>query len=256
MNISIIQPDLVWEDKTANFNNLSRLISPLFNKTGIVILPEMFNTGFSMDPEKLNELPGRETFEWMLNLSQKGNFGLCGSYIIKENEHYYNRWVFVSPEKEYWQYDKRHLFSMGGEDKLFSIGKTRLVFTFRGVRISPNICYDLRFPVWSRNRNDFDLLIYAANWPNVRREVWNILLKARAIENQCYVAGANRIGTDSNGIEYCGDSMIINPRGETIGAAKPNEECSLSGDISMTVLSDFRKRFPVQNDSDNFSIDF
>jgi omega-amidase len=256
MNISIIQPDLVWEDKTANFANLGRIISPLFNKTDIVILPEMFNTGFSMDPEKLNELPGGETFEWMRYLSQKGDFGLCGSYIVMEYGHFYNRWVFVSPEKEYWGYDKRHLFSMGGEDKLFSRGKKRLVFTFRGVRICPNICYDLRFPVWSRNRNDCDLLIYAANWPNVRQEVWYTLLKARAIENQCFVAGSNRVGSDNNGIEYCGGSMLISPIGELIKAARLNEEYSITGAISITELSDFRKKFPVQNDADNFSIDF
>ena len=150
MKISIIQPDLAWEDKTDNFTILGRLISPLFNKTDIVILPEMFNTGFSMDPEKLSELPHAETFEWMLNLSLKGNFGLCGSYIVKENDNFYNRWVFVSPEKENWYYNKRHLFSMGGEDRFFSCGKDRLVFTFRGVRISPYICYDLRFPIWAR----------------------------------------------------------------------------------------------------------
>jgi omega-amidase len=256
MHISIIQPNLVWEDKTANFNNLSRLISPLFNKTDIVVLPEMFNTGFSMDTEKLCELSGGETFEWMMNLSQNGNFGICGSYIVKENDNFYNRWIFISPEKEFWKYDKRHLFSMGGEDKSFTRGKTRLLFTFRGLRISPYICYDLRFPVWSRNRNDCDMLIYAANWPNVRQDAWNILLKARAIENQCFVAGSNRVGSDNNGLEYCGDSMLISPKGEVIKSANLSEECSLTGDISLTELFDFRKKFPVQNDVDSFNIDY
>jgi omega-amidase len=256
MNISIVQPDLGWEDKTANFSNLSRMISPLFNKTDIVILPEMFNTGFSINPEKLSELPGTETLKWMLNLSQQGNFGLCGSYIVKENGKYFNRLVFVAPDNQTWHYDKRHLFSMGGEDKIFSAGKNRLVFNFRGVNISPYICYDLRFPVWSRNRNDCDLIIYSANWPEVRRDVWNTLLKARAIENQCYVAGANRIGTDGNGIGYCGDSILISPKGDAICTANRNEEGSLTGEISMTELADFRKKFPVQKDADGFSIDF
>ena len=256
MKITIVQPDLIWEEKTANFRNLEALISPLLNKTDIIILPEMFNTGFSMNPGKLSESPGSETFEWMLRISERGNFGICGSYIIKEEDHYYNRWVFVSPEEESWCYNKRHLFSIGGEDKLFSLGKERLVFRFRGMRISPNICYDLRFPVWSRNRNDYDLLINSANWPESRREVWNTLLKARAIENQCFVAGSNRIGIDGAGINYCGDSMIIGPKGEILARSKVDEQESISYDISLSELSDFRSKFPVQKDADNFSIDF
>jgi len=256
MKISIIQPDLKWEDKSGNFRNLGELISPLYKKSDIVVLPEMFNTGFSMNPEKLCESPESETFDWMKNIAEKGNFGLCGSYIVKENMKFFNRWVFVTPEKESWYYDKRHLFSMAGEAKFFSSGKNRLIFSFRSMRISPFICYDLRFPVWSRSRNDFDLMIFAANWPESRREVWSTLLKARAIENQCYVAGANRIGTDGKGIKYCGDSVIVNPRGEIIASANFSEECSVSGEISLTELSDFRKKFPVHNDADNFTINF
>jgi omega-amidase len=256
MKITLVQPDLVWEDKSRNFMNLGTLISPLNNKTDIVVMPEMFNTGFSMNPVQLSEAPEAETFRWMKNIAQEGNFGLCGSYIVKENSHFFNRWIFVTPEKKYWHYDKRHLFSIAGEDKLFSPGKTRLIFSFRGVKISPNICYDLRFPVWSRNQNDYDLIIYAANWPESRKEVWNTLLKARAIENQCYVAGANRIGTDGKGTKYCGDSMIVDPRGEIIVSAKPYKESSVTGEISMIELSDFRKKFPVLNDADNFTIDF
>jgi len=256
MNISIIQPDLVWEDKYRNFKNLSELISPLYNKTDIIILPEMFNTGFSMNPEQLSEEPEEETFDWMIKLAHKGNFGLCGSYTVKQDMHFFNRWIFVTPESESWYYDKRHLFSMGGEDKFFSSGKTRLVFSFRGIRISPYICYDLRFPVWSRNCNDYDLMINAANWPESRSDVWNTLLKARAIENQCYVAGVNRIGTDGNGIKYCGESVILDPYGRIIASANSNEQGSITGEISMTELSDFRKKFPVLNDADNFSINY
>lgn len=254
MKISVIQPDLAWEDKSRNFQNLGKLISPLYNKTDIVVLPEMFNTGFSMNPAQLSESPRGETFDWMKSIVEKGNFGLCGSYIVSDNMNYYNRWVFVSPDNEVTHYDKRHLFSMGGEDRLFSSGKSRLIFSFRGVKICPNICYDLRFPVWSRNRNEFDLIIYAANWPEIRRSIWNILMKARAIENQCYVAGSNRIGTDGTGIRYCGESMIINPRGEIIVSVDPDKECSISAEISLTELSDFRKKFPVMNDADDFTI--
>jgi omega-amidase len=256
MKVSIIQPDLAWENKSRNFSNLDKLILPLYNKTDIVVLPEMFNTGFSMKPEQLSESPEAETFNWMSDIAQKGNFGICGSYMVKDNKHFLNRWTFVTPEQGCWYYDKRHLFSMAGEDKLFSQGKTRLIFSFRGIRVSPYICYDLRFPVWSRNQNDYDLIIYAANWPEVRISVWNTLLKARAIENQCYVAGSNRIGIDGNGIKYCGDSMIVGPRGEIIASANVNEESCITGEISLTELSDFRKKFPVANDADTFTIKF
>ena len=209
-----------------------------------------------MNPEKLSEPPQGETFEWMRDLAQKGNFGLCGSYMVKENLNFYNRWLFITPEKEIWKYDKRHLFRMGGENIIFSSGRNRLIFSFRGVRISSNICYDLRFPVWSRNRNEYDLLINSANWPKARKEVWNVLLKARAIENQCFVVGANRVGTDGNGINYCGDSVIIDPRGRILTTPHPDEEESVTGEISLTELSDFRKKFPVLGDTDDFLINF
>jgi predicted amidohydrolase len=160
----------------------------------------------------------------------------------------------VTPEKESYSYDKRHLFSISGEDKLFTRGEKRIVFTFRGVRISPYVCYDLRFPVWMRNRNDYDLMIVSANWPESRRSVWNTLLKARAIENQCYVAGSNRIGTDGEGIKYCGDSVIINPKGEISASADENRECIITTKLSMSELSEFRSKFPAWKDADDFTI--
>jgi omega-amidase len=255
MKISVLQPDIVWEDKSRNFKNLTELISPLYNETDLIILPEMFNTGFTMKPAEFAESPGEETFRWMKDIAEKGNFGVCGSYIIKENRNFFNRWMLVSADNKAFSYDKRHLFSMGGEDSQFSPGKSRVVISFRGVRILPLICYDLRFPVWSRNRNDCDLIVYAANWPAVRKNVWSTLLKARAIENQCYVAGSNRTGTDGEGIRYCGESMIINPRGELIEFADNTEECSISGELSMTELADFRKKFPVWKDADDFTLD-
>jgi predicted amidohydrolase len=254
MKISVIQPDIVWEDKSRNFQNLSGLITPLFNKTDIVILPEMFNTGFSMNPGQLGESDGGETVSWMKDIVHNGNFGLCGSYIVKEKMNYFNRWVFVSPDSEIMHYDKRHLFSLGGEDSLFTAGKSKLTFTFREIKITPFICYDLRFPVWSRNREGSHLIMYAANWPESRRNVWTTLLRARAIENQCYVAGSNRTGTDGAGISYCGESMIINPRGETISSAGNISNCSVSAEISLTEVSDFRKKFPVMKDADDFTI--
>jgi predicted amidohydrolase len=254
MKISVIQPDIAWEDKPANFKILSGLIVPLFGMTDIVVLPEMFNTGFSMNPSVLCEPPDGITFHWMRNLAREGNFALCGSYIVTEKGKYYNRWVFVSPEGDSRYYDKRHLFSMGGEDKLFTPGNLKLIFSFRKFLISPYICYDLRFPVWSRNTENIDLMIYSANWPASRQNVWNTLLRARAIENQCFVAGSNPIGTDGSGMIYSGDSMIINPRGEVIVSAGTNSNCVVTSDLSFTELSDFRKDFPVNNDADDFTI--
>lgn len=255
MKISLIQSDLKWEDKSGNFRHLASLITRLNNKTDIVLLPEMFNTGFSMNPEKLSESVESDTLRWMKKISKDGNFGLCGSYMVIENKKYYNRWVFVSPENEYRYYDKRHLFSLSEETRLFSPGNSRSVFSFRGIRISPYICYDLRFPVWSRNPGDCDLIIYAANWPESRISVWDTLIKARAIENQCYVAGVNRIGIDGEGIKYCGHSAVIDPRGNVTGSGNANEECTITCDISLTELTDFRNKFPVLKDADSFSIE-
>jgi predicted amidohydrolase len=254
MKISIIQPDIIWEDKPRNFDKLEYLISSSGSNPDIIILPEMFSTGFTMNPENLSESPGSETFDWMVNISEKGNCGLCGSYIVREKNSTFNRWIFVTPEKKSWYYNKRHLFKMGNEQQFYTAGSRQLIFKFRGVRIMAAVCYDLRFPVWSRNRNNYDLLINSANWPESRRDVWITLLKARAIENQCYVAAANRIGTDGEHIKYCGDSMIINPRGKIVADAKINKESVISGDISMTELSEFRKKFPVLKDADSFTI--
>ena len=254
MKISLVQPDTVWENKRVNLSNLEILILPLYNNTDVVILPEMFNTGFSVNTDSLGELPGKVTFEWMKSIAEKGNFGLCGSYIVIENDLIFNRFVFVSPDNEVWQYDKRHLFTMAGEHKFFTPGKERVTFIFRDVRISPFICYDLRFPVWSRTRNDIDLIIYSANWPESRKTAWNTLTRARAIENQCFVAGVNRIGTDGNGVLYCGESMLINHMGEVIENAGSRQECNVTGEISMTELSKFRAQYPFLKDADDFTI--
>jgi predicted amidohydrolase len=254
MKITLIQPDIIWENKLKNLERIREMISASPADNDIFILPEMFNTGFSMNPGDLSEKPGSITMEWMRDIAKKYCSGICGSYIIACDKHFYNRWIFVSPDNEIWSYDKRHLFSPGGEDQLFTHGKERIVFNFRGLRICPNICYDLRFPVWSRNRNDYDLLINSSNWPESRREVWITLLKARAIENQCCVAGVNRIGIDGTGIKYCGDSMILGPKGEIIAEGKQDEECLISGEISINELSDFRKKFPVLNDGDDFTL--
>ncbi len=254
MKISLIQSDLAWLDKATNLGRFSELLSPLKGNTDIVVLPEMFNTGFSVNPMQIGEDSDGQTFRWMCEAAAAGGFGICGSYIVREGDNFYNRWLMVTPEKVSYSYDKRHLFSISGEDLRFTRGEKRIVFAFRGVRISPYVCYDLRFPVWMRNRNDYDLMIVSANWPESRRSVWNTLLQARAIENQCYVAGSNRIGTDGEGIKYCGDSVIINPKGEKITSAEENRECSITADLSMAELNEFRSRFPAWKDADKFNL--
>ena len=255
MKITIIQPDLLWENRHGNLSHLDLLIEPLLNNTDIVVLPEMFTTGFSMNVTLLAESQEGETFIWLKKTAMKGNFGICGSYIVQENNLFYNRWLFVSPEGDHYYYDKRHLFSMGGEDRFYTPGKSRLIFNFRGFRISPYICYDLRFPVWSRNLNEYDLAIYSASWPESRIGAWNTLLPARAIENQCYVAASNRIGTDGNGVRHNGLSQVINPRGEIICSAGI-EECTFTSDIPIQELIAFRNKFNVLRDSDEFTIFF
>jgi omega-amidase len=254
MTITLIQADLYWENKGKNLKNLEHIILGSSPDSDLIILPEMFNTGFSMNTLDMAEQEYSYTYEWMANIAAKYNSGVCGSYIIHEDNKYFNRWIFVSPEKEMHKYDKRHLFSLSNENIHYTAGNKRTVFNYRGVRICPIICYDLRFPVWSRNRNDYDLLINSANWPESRRNVWITLLKARAIENQCYVAGVNRIGTDGTGIKYCGDSIIVNPKGEIIASDINNKECTVSSEISMPELADFRQKFPVLKDAENFTI--
>lgn len=256
MKVSLIQFDIRWEDKHANFAGLSRLLGGVPEGTDLVILPEMFNTGFSPAADAFAEGPRSLTFEWMRKTTLDRGFALAGSYMVTEGGKLFNRWVFISPEGDTFRYDKRHLFAHGGVELNYTRGSERLVLEYRGVRICPNICYDLRFPVWSRNRNDYDLLINSSNWPEARRDVWLTLLKARAIENQCYVAGINRVGKDGRDILYKGDSMIVDPFGVIIAHAEENKDCIVSADISIQDLLRFRENFPVAKDSDNFTIDF
>jgi omega-amidase len=254
MKISIVQADLAWEDKRSNLERLTRMLGALSGTTGLVILPEMFNTGFSYNVAGLAEEQGAETFQWMQEMAVSGNFAICGSFMVKENGRYFNRWLFADPGQNVHTYDKRHLFGPGGENRCFTAGTVRTVFAYREVRICPTVCYDLRFPVWSRNRNDYDLLINSANWPESRRDVWLTLLKARAIENQCYVSGANRVGVDGKGISYRGESVIYGPKGEVLTLAGQDTECVISAEIQMQDLKDFRLKFPVMNDADDFNI--
>lgn len=254
LRITLAQVNLVWENPEQNRLDFEVQIRQLSGKSDLVILPETFTTGFSMRACDLAEPMDGPTVNWLLSLSRTTGLAIGGSLIIKDNGLNYNRFVFVTPDGEIFHYDKRHLFSIGGESISFTAGNQRKIVNFHGWRIAFYICYDVRFPVWCRNVNDTDLMIFTANWPASRNEVWKTLLKARAIENQVYVAGVNRVGKDGNDISYVGESQIINPRGEVLPGSDRTIDGYLSYDISLKELNDFREKFPVANDADQFSI--
>jgi predicted amidohydrolase len=253
LKISLLQADIDWKNKQKNFSKYEELISGI-GKTDLIILPEMFPSGYNDDPQKLAEEPYSESYNWMKSCAAAADAALSGSYMVRERGHLLNRWIFVDPSGKDVIYDKRHLFKINNIENIFTPGKERVVLNYRGIRICPNICYDLRFPVWSRNRNDYDLLINSANWPSARRDIWITLLKARAIENICFVAGANRTGRDGAGINYCGDSMIVGPKGEIIANAGRKSGTVVTAEISISQLNDFRKSFPAHLDADDFTI--
>ena len=253
LRVTVVQTELYWEDIKANIDNLTTKIEPI-KDTDLIILPEMFSTGFSMNPGKLAEDMNGEAVSWLKEIAKKKNINICGSIIIKENTNYVNRFCIANPAGELKYYDKRHLFRMGNEHNHYNGGSERIIFTIGKWRICPLICYDLRFPVWSRNKNEYDLLIYVANWPGSRSLVWGKLLMARAIENQSYVIGVNRVGKDGTGISYSGDSVIIDPKGNPVQKAKANEEVVFTENLSLEELYDFRNKFPVSLDADDFKI--
>lgn len=255
LHITLVQCNLSWENPEANRAHLAELLVDLPNGTDLVVFPEMFATGFSMQVEKFAEAMDGKTVRWMKELAEEKRTTVSGSLMIKDGNDYYNRFVFAKPYGKLDYYDKRHLFSMGEESKYFTPGMERKIMTIKSFRILPLVCYDLRFPVFSRNRQDYDLLINTANWPAPRREVWDILLKARAIENQSFVAGVNRIGEDANGIKYIGDSSVIDPKGKPIISANENQEQLVSAKLSKQLLDKFRINFPVLPDGDDFQLD-
>ncbi len=254
LNVAVFQFDQVWEDTGANLAIVDHLLQEIGENTDVVFLPEMFTTGFSMNVADLAQPMNGRTIRWMKDRAAKHQLALCGSLIIRENDECFNRLVFVEPSGILYFYNKRHLFSMGFEDSSFRKGTERLIVDYKGWRICPLICYDLRFPVWARNRNEYDLLVYSANWPQSRDEVWNTLLKARAIENQCYVVGANRNGTDGNTISYSGNSQVIGPKGTVLSSVDGPKSGIIVAALSYSELLGFRASFPVLNDADDFYI--
>lgn len=251
MNITILQTDILWAQPEANRQRISQLIEHL-GPTDLIVLPEMFSTGFATQPEGIAEGDGG-SLRWMAAMAASTQAAVAGSIAIREGERYYNRFYFVKPDGELAFYDKRHLFTYGGEDKAFTPGRDRVVVEWRGVRILLQVCYDLRFPVFSRNHDDYDLVLYVANWPEGRRQAWDLLLRARAIENQCYVLGVNRVGKDPY-CEYSGGTAGIDPYGKTLSACADGEEGFAEVVIDMEELQSFRKKFPVLNDADSFTL--
>jgi omega-amidase len=253
LQIAVIQTDLIWENAKANRTRFEKLFLQLPNGTELVILPEMFSTGFSMNVNQLGEPMNGKTICWLKDQAATHETVIAGSLMIREDGECFNRFVFVYPDQTLDFYDKRHLFSMGQEQMYFTPGLHRKIVQIKSFRILPQICYDLRFPIFSRNRNDYDLMINCANWPGSRSDVWKTLLKARAIENQAYVAGVNRTGIDANKINYKGGSMVIDPKGKEMVTGTEKEEI-LSAKLSKASLDQFREKFPVLPDADNFSL--
>ena len=271
LTITIIQTNLVWENKKANLDMLAQKIKGIKEKTEVIILPEMFSTGFSMQPKQFAEKMDGETIQWMKKIASSKKIILTGSVIIKEDGkpassagRYFNRLIWMLPNGEYGVYDKRHLFAYGDEHNHYSAGNKRLIAQVKGWKINLQVCYDLRFPVWSRQAplstggegqgvREYDLLVYVANWPERRSTAWKTLLQARAIENQCYVVGVNRVGDDGNKIYHSGDSMIIDPLGEIL-YQKANEEDVFTYALQKEKLNEVREKFPFWRDADSFDI--
>jgi omega-amidase len=254
LKIAALQSDLHWENPTANRAMFEEQMALLEQDIDLVMLPEMFTTGFSMRSKELAEPVNGPTQKWMQQQAARLNSLVIGSYIVNEAGQFYNRLLAVAPDGQVQVYNKRHLFRMGGEHEFYMPGQSQLIVTWQGWRIMPLVCYDLRFPVWSRNLAcKYDLLLYVANWPAPRAKPWRTLLQARAIENQCYLAGLNRIGVDGQGLQYQGDSLIIDFKGELMQDALSNKIAMVQS-FDFEALAAFRQKFPAHLDADNFSI--
>ena len=253
METALVQSALVWEDPGENRRYFSELLKPLAKRVDLIVLPEMFTTGFTMNPQNIDPDEAPRTLEWMLEQASRANAALTGSTIYREKGRYYNRLIFASPDGTYDLYDKRHTFTLAGEDKVYTRGTKRLQVNFRGFAICPLICYDLRFPVWSRNTEGYDVLIYVANWPSPRVSAWDALLRARAIENMSYVLGVNRIGSDPNGLNYSGHTAAYDPLGNRLAFAEGEEILRVT--LSKSYLKETRDSLRFLQDQDRFSLE-
>lgn len=253
LTISLMQYDIAWEDKQKNLAKIEDAASKLAGKTDLIILPEMSFTGFSFNLD-IAEPSVNTLFAKIKDLAIENKLAICGSALIEDKGQYHNRAFFITPQESHF-YDKRHLFRMGGEGKIITAGKEKIIFNYKGFNICLLVCYDLRFPVWSRNRNnEYDLAIYIANWPEPRQNVWDVLLRARAMENMCYVCGVNRVGLDGNQLSHLGGSALINEKGNTIIRLKDHTEIIETVVLDKESLTNLRHKFPVWKDADDFEI--
>jgi predicted amidohydrolase len=253
LTVTLVQTALAWHDPAANRAHFSELLRGLEGPTDLVILPEMFATGFTMETRTQAETMAGPTVAWLAATARELGAVVCGSLVIEDEGRVYNRCIWMPPDGRPLHYDKRHLFRMAGEHEHFAAGRERLVTTLRGWRVYPLVCYDLRFPVWSRGADAFDLLIYVANWPAARRSAWRALLPARGVENQCYVAGVNRVGTDGKGIAYAGDSSLHDFLGQPL--RELGEAPGLvTTTLDLAALQRYREKFPAWRDADPFQL--
>jgi len=254
LQIALIQSNLVWENPEQNRQNFSAKIVSIPNSVDLIILPEMFTSGFTMNAKDVAETMTGETMSWMVNLSKEKNAAITGSLVIKEHGHYFNRLVFVHPNGEIDTYDKRHTFTLAGEHKVYKAGVQHVIINFKGWKIKPLICYDLRFPVWARNTEDYDLVFYVANWPKVRVSAWDALLQARAIENMSYCIGVNRVGLDANNYEYSGHSAAYDVLGKRIDTIPYNKEAIEIVTLNKAHIKTNRYKLGFLNDKDDFNL--
>ncbi|MCB0445680.1 MAG: amidohydrolase [Gelidibacter sp.] len=254
LNIALIQTILIWENPIQNRLLLSEKINAISKPVDIIVLPEMFTTGFTMNPKDVFETMDGDTVLWMKALASKKNAAITGSLIVKEHNSYYNRLLFVHPNGQIDTYDKRHTFTLAGEDKIYAAGTQKCIVTYNGWKICPLICYDLRFPVWARNTENYDVLIYVANWPTLRIHAWDTLLKARAIENMAYCIGVNRVGLDGNNHEYSGHSAAYDVLGNRIDHIPFDKEITAIVTLQKQEIETYRKKLNFLSDQDSFSL--
>ncbi len=254
LKLALIQRELQWENPGANRDQFSGDFAALDGDTDLVILPEMFTTGFSMATESTAEDDAATTLPWLQQQAQQYDVAICGSLAVRDAGQVYNRLLFVTPDGEHHHYDKRHLFRMSGEGEHYAAGSDKLIVQWRDWRLRPMICYDLRFPAWARNRNDYDALIFVANWPEKRRVHWRQLLIARAIENQAYCIGVNRVGADDNGLTYSGDSLVLAADGELLLDCE-DAAGVFYATLDYAAMEQYRSKFPCHKDADTFELD-